>query len=91
MAFMAFRWRVDVGPTLKAGLVALRSFRGLDPAILLRNPIFFVIFQGGGRAAPTLDPLMASLENESFPLSYFVVVNYSVNLINIPVKLISLF
>ena len=26
---MAFRWRVDVGPTLKAGLVALYFFRGL--------------------------------------------------------------
>ena len=35
------------GPTLNTGLVALRFFRGSGP-VLLRNPIFFEIFQGGG-------------------------------------------
>ena len=42
----AFRWRADYGPTLNAGLVALRFFRGSGP-VLLGNP-FFVIFQGVG-------------------------------------------
>ena len=37
--YMAFRWRVDDGPTLNAGLVALGFFRGSGP-LLLRNPIF---------------------------------------------------
>ena len=44
---MAFRWRADDGPTLNAGFkVALWFFRGSRP-VLRRNPIFFVIFQGG--------------------------------------------
>ena len=46
---MAFRWRVDVGPSLKTGLVvSLRFFRGPDPAILVRNPIFCDFLAGGG-------------------------------------------
>ena len=36
---MAFRWGVDNGPRLNAGLVALWSFRGAGP-VMLRNPIF---------------------------------------------------
>ena len=35
----AFRWRADDGPTMNAGLVALRFFRGSGP-VLLENPIF---------------------------------------------------
>ena len=38
-------WRADNGPTLNAGLVALWFFRRSGP-VLLRNPNFFVIFQG---------------------------------------------
>ena len=34
------RWRVDGGPTLKAGLVALRTFRILGDPDQLRSPIF---------------------------------------------------
>ena len=36
---MAFRWRIDNGPTLNAVLVGLRFFRGSGP-VLLENPIF---------------------------------------------------
>ena len=36
---MAFRWRVDDGPTLNAGMVALWFLRESRP-VLLRNPIF---------------------------------------------------
>ena len=36
---VAFRWRVDDGPTLNAGLVALLFVRGSGP-VLLGNPIF---------------------------------------------------
>ena len=35
----AFRWRADDGPTMNAGLVALRFFRGSGP-VLLENPLF---------------------------------------------------
>ena len=38
---MAFRCRTDDGPTLYAGLVALRFFRGSGP-LLQRNPIFVI-------------------------------------------------
>ena len=47
-------WRADDGPTLNAGLVALR-FSGL------RNPIFLSFFRGGGPDPlfrPLLDPRM---------------------------------
>ena len=58
---MAFRWRVDDGPALNAGLVALRFFRGSRP-ILLENPIFLKFFRGGGQNSlstpPPLDPHM---------------------------------
>ena len=43
---MAFRWRADDGPTLNAGLVIFENSWGSGP-VLLRNSIFFVIFQGG--------------------------------------------
>ena len=43
---MAFRWRADDGPTLNAGLVAC-DLRVSGP-VLLRNPIFFCNFPGGG-------------------------------------------
>ena len=36
---MAFRWRADDGPTLNAGLVALRFFGGYGP-LLLEDHIF---------------------------------------------------
>ena len=39
--------QIDDCPTLNAGLVALCFVRG-SGLVLLRNPIFFVIFQGGG-------------------------------------------
>ena len=48
---MAFRGRADGGPTLNAGLEALWFYGEFGP-VLLRNPIFFVIFRvcvwGGG-------------------------------------------
>ena len=44
---MAFRLRTDDGPTLNAGLVALWFVRGSEP-VLLRNPIFWWFFRGGG-------------------------------------------
>ena len=53
---MAFWWRVDVGPTLNAGLVALWFFRGSGP-VLLRNPIFLWFFGGGGVRTPVPPPL----------------------------------
>ena len=48
---MAFRWRADDGPTLNAGLVALRFFRGSAP-VLLRNPIFLLLFRGSEPPVP---------------------------------------
>ena len=33
---MAFRWRVDVGPTLKAGLVVLLFLRGPGPGNIVK-------------------------------------------------------
>ena len=54
----AFNWpssacqrRVDYGITLNVAFVALRFSRGSGP-VLQRNPIDFVIFQGGGPHAP---------------------------------------
>ena len=54
---MAFRWRADDGPTLKAGLAALWFFRGSAP-VLLRNPIFLWFFRGNGEGGP--DPCLPS-------------------------------
>ena len=55
---MVFRWRADDDPTLNAGLVALRFFRGSGP-LLLENPIF-CDFSGGARPpCPPLDPHMS--------------------------------
>ena len=42
--------------TLSYALVALRFFRGSGP-VLLRNPYFFAIFQGGGMFGPPVPPL----------------------------------
>ena len=50
---MSFRWRADDDPTLNAGSIASKIVRESGPE-LLRNPIFFVIFQGGGGGC--LDP-----------------------------------
>ena len=56
---MAFPWRANGGSTLNAGLVALWFYMGSGP-VLLGNPIFFVIFQGGpDLLSPPLDPRMA--------------------------------
>ena len=41
---MVFRWRVNEGPILNAGLVALWFFRGPGP-VLLRNPMFLRFFR----------------------------------------------
>ena len=38
---MAFCWYANDGPTLNAGLEALRFFRKSGP-VLLENPIFFL-------------------------------------------------
>ena len=56
---MAFRWRVDDGPTLNAGLVALWFFKGSGP-VLLRDPLFLRFFRGRGSGPPVppLDPHM---------------------------------
>ena len=57
---LLFRWRADGAPALNTGSVALCFFRGYGP-VLLRNPIFFVICQGGGvwtPCTPPLDPRM---------------------------------
>ena len=43
----AFRWRADSGPTLNAGLVALRFFQGIQTSIV-KKPYKFEIVQGGG-------------------------------------------
>ena len=43
---IAFRWRANDGPTLKAGLVALCDFQGIWTSIA-NKPYIFVIFQGG--------------------------------------------
>ena len=56
---MAFRWRADDGPTLNAGMVALRYFRG--GGSIAKKPYGFVMFRGGGSgppAPPPLDPRM---------------------------------
>ena len=69
---MTFRWRADVGPTLNADLVALCFFRGSEP-VLLRKPIFFVIFEGGPDpfSSPSpLDPHMAL--RQLFWLDFFL-------------------
>ena len=49
---MTFRWLADDGPTLNAGLVALR-FEGIGISIA-RKLIFFVIFQVGSRLSAPL-------------------------------------
>ena len=54
---MAFRWRVDDGPTLNAGLKVCH-FQGIRTSIA-KTAIFFVIFQGAGVRNPfhpSLDP-----------------------------------
>ena len=48
---MTFRWRADDGPTLNAGLVAFRIFRGSGP-VLLRKPTSFFQDGGGGVSGP---------------------------------------
>ena len=48
---MVFRWCVNVDQTLNADLAALWFFRVSGP-VLLRNPIFFVFFRGGGGPCP---------------------------------------
>ena len=57
---MAFRWRADDGPTLNAGLVASRFFRGSGPKLL--RTLYFCNFPGGGGPPapppPPLDPHM---------------------------------
>ena len=49
-----FRWRADNGPTLNAGLVVLRFFRGSGP-VLLENTIFYD-FSGGAVPDPLSPP-----------------------------------
>ena len=49
---MVLRWRAGDGPTLNSGLVALWFYRGSGPK-LLRNPIFFCDFAGGGGRIPS--------------------------------------
>ena len=53
LASETFRWRADDGPTLNAGFVALRTFRGYEP-VLLRNPIYTCTRP----PPPQLDPRM---------------------------------
>ena len=52
---MAFQWRADDDPALKAGLVALWFFRG-SGSVLLRNPIDLTFQEGSGPPLPPLDP-----------------------------------
>ena len=58
-----FRWGVDGGPTLNAGLYKLCGInRGSGP-ILLKKPYIIVIFHGGGGGGsrppvPPLNPRM---------------------------------
>ena len=58
---IAFCRRAEAAPTLNAGLVAMSFSRGSGP-VLLKNPIFFLIFQmvwgGSGPPVPRLDPPM---------------------------------
>ena len=60
---MTFRWRADDCSTLNAGL-----FRGYGP-VLLRNPIFFVIFQRG--SGPPVSPLDLPLMLIGYSFSIF--------------------
>ena len=48
------RWQANDGPTLDAGLVALRFSSGSGP-VLLRNPMF-CDFSGGGGSGPNVPP-----------------------------------
>ena len=48
---MAFRWRVDDGPTLKAGLGSFVIFQGSEP-VLLRNPMCLWSFRRGPDPLP---------------------------------------
>ena len=50
---MVFRWCAEDGPTLNAGLVALRFYRGSGP-VLLENPIFLWFFRGYWTPCPPL-------------------------------------
>ena len=60
--WMAFCWRVDNGPKLHAGLVALWFFRGSGPVLLRKfETLYFVIFQGSGHPVPPLYPPMPSV------------------------------
>ena len=52
---MAFRWRVDDGPTLNAGLVALCFFR--DPDQYCHGTLYFCDFSGGWSRPPVPPPL----------------------------------
>ena len=52
---MAFRWWADDGPTLNAGLVALRFSKGSRP-VLLRNPIALWFSRGVGRVQTPCPP-----------------------------------
>ena len=52
--------RDDDGPTLNAGLVVLRFFRGSRPALL--RTFIDLCFSGGGGCRGGLDPLSASLD-----------------------------
>ena len=54
---MALSWRVDNGPLLNAGLVALWIFRGFGSR-LLGNPIFCDFSGGSDPLSPLLDPPM---------------------------------
>ena len=51
---MAFRWYVDDGPTLNAGLVAAICQR--IQTCITRKSYIFVIFQRGGAFGPTVSP-----------------------------------
>ena len=64
--YMAFRWSAHDDPTLNAGLVALRIFRGSEP-VLQRNPIF-CDFSGGEvwTPCPPLDSPMDVFIHKNF-------------------------
>ena len=53
-AHQRHRWRADDGRAFNVG--SFLTFRGSGP-VLLRNPIFFVIFRGSGGPDPLSVPL----------------------------------
>ena len=72
MHYMAFRWRADDGPTLKAGLVAA-IFQGIRTCIARK--LYFCDFSGGGGVqtpCPPLDPPMSSLFEKSLQKGRFL-------------------